>query len=102
MIAHKPASQRELLPLAETNLDSCRPGGTELRCQAGGKPGNEIPRPSAGHRGANRRLVVQTSDVAQADGMAGLKFKPEEILKRATQLAAPFVRRHTSQVRVVD
>ena len=46
-------------------------------------------------------FVVETRHVAKADRLARQKLEAEEILKRARQAAAPLVRRHSRQRRVV-
>ena len=41
-IAHETARQRELLPLAERDLDTFRPGRPELRVETGLEPDDHI------------------------------------------------------------
>ena len=100
-IAHESARQRQLLPLAERQVDAVRPGraqlGVEPRLQVRDDVVGAGPTDGRDHSG----FVVDTNHVAKADRLARAKLETEEVLKRPGQAAAPLVRRHARQRRVV-
>ena len=57
VVAHEPARQRELLPLAERQLDAARPGRAELRVEPGRQPLDHVVGAGAidGRRDRRRR-----------------------------------------------
>ena len=101
LVAHEAARQRELLPLAERQLDSARPRRTELRVEARRQTGDDVAGAGAIDRRDHRGLVVQPGDVAQTDRVPRAEFEAEEILERARQARPPLAGRHARQRRVV-
>ena len=93
LVAHEAARQRQLLPLAERDLDAVGPGRPELGLEPGGQAldttSSAPARPTAAD---DRRLVVEPRHVAEADRLAGAELEAEEVLERAGQALAPLRR----------
>ena len=67
-LAHEAARERELLPLAEGDLDAARPGRAELRVEPAGSRATTSSRPARATAAVDRRRIVEARDVADADG----------------------------------
>src|SRR5207237_9725649 len=95
---HEAAGQRELLPLAETDLHALGPGRTELRLEPGRQPGNHVVGPRAIDGRNDRGLVVEAGDIPDPDGMTRPEFEPEEILERAGEPRPPRIGGHAREI----
>src|SRR5713226_92972 len=100
-IAQEAARQRELLPLAERQLDSARPRRAELRVEAGRQTGDDVARAGALDSRHHGGLVVQSREVAQPDRVPHPEFEAEKILECARETCSPLAGRHARQRRVV-
>src|SRR6185312_1227612 len=53
-------------------------------------------------RGLDDRALVQTVEIAEADGVVGPELEPEEILERTGEPGAPLVGRELDEIVPVD
>ena len=93
LVAHESASERELLPLADRQLDTFAPRRAELRVEPVGQAVDHVAGAGARHRHLHHRHVVESVDVTDTDAAPGLVLEPEEVLERAGQPVAPLVAR---------
>src|SRR5438876_884563 len=98
MIAHEAARERQLLPLAEADLHTTRPSGTELRFESGPQLFDHIIGPGSANGSAHGRLVVEPWNVTHTYRMLRPKFEAEEILERAGQTGPPFAGGDSRQI----
>ena len=98
LVAHEAARQRELLPLAERDLDAARARSGRAACRArrpAGRPRRRRrrgrPRPSTAGSSSSRGTSPRPTRVA------GAELEAEEVLERAGQPRAPLVGRHARQ-----
>src|SRR5438128_7970152 len=80
-VTHEAPGQRQLLPLAEAQLYTLRPGHAELRMETRGELSHQIFSPGAVNSREDRRLVFQPGHIADTDGVAGTKLETEEVLE---------------------
>ena len=102
LLAHESPRQREFLPLAEADLDAFRPGGPQLRVEAGREPGDDVAGAGMLDRGPNRGQIVEARQIADVDGVPRPELESKEILKRAGDARAPAIGRHARQIDAVD
>ncbi len=88
-VAHEAASERELLPLTDRQLDAVAPCRPELRVETVRHAVDDIARAGSCHRHLDHRHVVDPLEVADADRAPSLVLEPEEVLERAGQPLAP-------------
>src|SRR4051812_7117311 len=93
-VAHETAGQRELLPLAEGDLDAVGPGGSKLCLEAGLQPRHDIVRPGPVYGAHDRGLVVEPGHVSESYGMPRPELEAEEVLEGTGQTLAPLVGPH--------
>src|SRR4051812_14971575 len=101
-ITHEAASERELLPLTEADLDTFRPGWTKLGIEAGGESSDHVIGAGATDGRCNGRCTFVAWHVAEADAVQRAELEAEEILERAGHSLAPGVRGDARERRIVD
>src|SRR2546428_9023704 len=83
-IAHETSGERELLPLAETDIDAAGPCRSELRVETRVESCDDILRACAFDRRHHGRFVVHSRKVADADTVSRVELESKEILKSAS------------------
>src|SRR5581483_3353105 len=97
LVAHEAARERDLLPLAERELDAARPGGPELRVETRRQTIHDVLRAATLDGAMDRRLIVRPRHVAESDAAPRAELEAIEILKRAGEAPAPIGGRHARQ-----
>src|SRR4029450_5297663 len=94
---HVAAGERQLLPLAEAQFLTIRPGRAQLALQTFRQPFNHIGSTSPPHGVSYRGLVVEPRQISETDTVLGTELETEEVLEGAGQPAPPPRRRHPTQ-----
>ena len=92
LVAHEAARQRELLPLAERDLDAAGPRRAELGLEAGGQSRHDVVGPGRPDGGDDGRLVVDARHVADARRCGGRGTRTGRSPGTRRRAAAPVVR----------
>src|SRR6185295_8987660 len=100
-LAHEPARERELLPLAEADLDPAGPRRPELRLETRRQPHDDVVCSSPADGGDDGRLIVHARHVADTDGVPREKLEFEEVLEGAGQPCAPAVGLDAGEVHII-
>ena len=85
LVAHEAARQRQLLPLAERDVDALGPGRPQLRVQPRRSRSTTSSAPARPTAARHRRLVVEARHVADADRLPRAELEAKEVLKGAGQ-----------------
>lgn len=99
--AHVTASQRELLPLAERDVDPVLPRRTELRVETVAELFDEVVGPGSVHGVLGGRTIVAPGFVAEADGGDRSELQRCEVLERAGHPSVPCLVRHPGDIDAV-
>src|SRR4030095_11781753 len=101
-IAHEAAGQRQFLPRPEAHVPASRPGGPELRVEAGRQSYDHIVSTGATDGGDHGRLVIEARDVTDPHCGTRAKLETEEVLKRPGKTRTPVDGRNAIEINAVN